>query len=155
MITGDVLCEEDQDIRRLRVICDLPVDIDAAGRFVITVDQSIRGVTTPRDLGEEIREVLKARGELGPVMWHRSQRYTFLTRRSPDAEASIFYRRALRRTGSALIPLGGVLALPSLNVGARDTQIRKWIHPPRNRFRPDTATVLAAITECELGVPRL
>ncbi len=155
MITGDMLCDRDQDIcYRLQTMCDLPASLDPAGRITVTIGDETQGLTTPSELGEEIRELLKGRNELGPVIWHRSHRWTFLARRSARTAESAQYRRALRRTDSRVMPVGEVVALPSLYSNEEEAKIRKWVHPPFTTFRPDLKILLEALSECEMSVRR-
>ncbi|WP_135235661.1 hypothetical protein [Nocardia sp. CS682] len=151
MISPDAVADEELEVcHHLRTVCDLPVHVNPAGRIAVTIGSAMRGLTTPKALGEDIRAVLKDWDLLGPVIWHRSERYTFLARYSPDVESNGAFCRALLRTNSQLIPVGGVVALPSFDLDdLDDTDIRKWVHPPRDMFRPSTQTLLEALLECE------
>jgi len=80
-----------------------------------------------------MRELLVARALVGPIVGHRSRRYTFLTNHSPEAEDESLYARALLRTNSHVVPPSCLVALPFPD---DDGSYRRWIEPARDRFRP-------------------
>lgn len=128
-----------------RTVCRLPVHIDDNGRLALTIGAGIRALTTPERLGSDIRSSLAVQGLLGPIIWHRSRRYTFLVSYSPDVEDNSLYSAVLLRTNSLIIPSLGVVALPS---PGDDGTYRRWVHPARDGFRPAMKTVLDALIEC-------
>ncbi|OQS12823.1 hypothetical protein B0T36_22950 [Nocardia donostiensis] len=128
-----------------RTVCNLPCHIDDSGRLVLTIGAGTRALTTPEQLGATIHTHLNARNLLGPIIWHRSGRYTVLTTYSPEVEQDSLYSSALLRTNSLIIPPLGTVALPS--PGDHNTY-RRWIHPARDAFRPSMQTVLDTLLEC-------
>ncbi|ONM50605.1 hypothetical protein [Nocardia donostiensis] len=128
-----------------RTVCALPCHIDDAGRIAVVVGGSLRAVTVPEPLGQQMRETLSTRSLVGPIVWHRSRRYTFLTGYSPEAEDNSLYASVLLGTNSQIVPPLGTVALPS--PGDTDT-FRRWIHPARDGFRPSLTTVLDTLLEC-------
>lgn len=128
-----------------RTVCGLPCHIDESGRIAVTIGGTLQALTTPESLGRAIRDFLSARSLLGPILWHRSRRYTFLASYSPETEDDSIYSRILLRTNSQIVPPQGLVALPS--PGDPDTY-RRWIHPARDVFRPTLKTLLDALTEC-------
>lgn len=127
-----------------RTVCGLPCHVNESGRIALTIGGRVRAVTTPDGLGKVMREFLSARSLVGPVVSHRSRRYTFLTGYSPEAEESSLYARALLRTNSQIVPPLATVALP----GPVDDAYRRWVVPARDVYRPSLKTVLDALVEC-------
>ncbi|MGY1899409.1 hypothetical protein [Nocardia gipuzkoensis] len=129
-----------------RTVCQLPCRIDDSGRIALTIGGRVRAVTTPEPLGHAIRENLLARSWAGPIVWHRSRRYTFLTGYSAEADDDhSLYARTLLRTNSLIIPPLGIVALPSPTDHGTH---RRWIEPARDSYRPCLKTVLDALLAC-------
>ncbi|WP_454200050.1 hypothetical protein [Nocardia sp. Marseille-Q1738] len=127
-----------------RTVCQLPCHIDESGRIAVTIGGRVRALTTPEPLGRAIRDYLLARSLAGPIVWHRSRRYTFLACYSTEAEDHSLYTRTLLRTNSLIIPPLGIVALPSPS----DHVYRRWIEPARDGYRPCLKTVLDALIAC-------
>jgi hypothetical protein len=123
----------------------LPCHIDDSGRIAVTIGGHVRALTTPEPLGRAIGEYLLARSRVGPIVWHRSRRYTFLAGYSAEAEDHSLYARTLLRTNSLIIPSLGIVALPS---PTDHGTYRRWIEPARDSYRPCLKTVLDALVAC-------
>lgn len=128
-----------------RTVCGLPCHIDKSGRITVTIGGNLQALTTPELLGRAMRDFLSARSLVGPVLWQRSRRYTFLASYSIEAEDYTLYSRTLLRTNSQIVPSQGTVALPS--PGDPGTYCR-WLHTVRDVFRPTLKTLLDALTEC-------
>lgn len=128
-----------------RTVCGLPCHVDDSGRIAVTVGGRLQAVTVPEPLGRRMRELLVARALVGPIVGHRSRRYTFLTNHSPEAEDESLYAGALLRTNSHVVPPSCLVALPFPN---DDGSYRRWVEPARDRFRPRLGTVLDTLLEC-------
>jgi hypothetical protein len=128
-----------------RTVCQLPCHIDESGRIAVTIGGRVRAITTPEPLGNAIRGYLLARSWTGPIVWHRSRRYTFLTSYSAEADDHSLYARTLLRTNSLIIPPLGIVALPS---PTDNGTYRRWIEPARDGYRPCLRTVLDALVAC-------
>ncbi|WP_228833925.1 DUF1616 domain-containing protein [Nocardia abscessus] len=98
----------------------------------------------PSSLGQAVKAHMQSkRVRLGPILAHpRSNRWTFLIAPDlPESDTRLFAE--LFRLDVSVSRTGSTIALPSptASVGA----IRRWIVPPRNRFRPSGREVVAAI----------
>lgn len=128
-----------------RTVCGFHCHVDDSGRIAVTIGGRLQAVTVPKSLGRRMRTLLTARALIGPIVGHRSRRYTFLTNRSPEAEDGSLYSRALLRTNSQIVPPSCLVALPFPN---DDGSYRRWVEPPRDRFRPRLGIVLDTLLEC-------
>ncbi|MFE7798693.1 DNA-directed RNA polymerase subunit beta [Nocardia sp. NPDC057440] len=130
-----------------RRVCGLPTHVDPElGRIAFPAG-SVCAMTMPASLGSAARQCMQVQQHaLGPIFTHpRSGTWTFLIRPDlPDDDPHLF--AALFREHIKIIRNGGLIALPSpvgLPAGAR-----KWIEPPRDRFRPLGAIVLSSVQSC-------
>ncbi|TLG05828.1 DNA-directed RNA polymerase subunit beta [Nocardia cyriacigeorgica] len=128
-----------------RTVCGLPCHIDESGMIAVSIGGGVRAVTTPEPLAKAMREFLVARSLVGPIVWHRSRRCTFLTGYSVEADDDSLYAPTLLRTNSQIVPPLGMVPLPS---PGDDGTYRRWIEPARDGFRPSLGTVLDALLEC-------
>ncbi|MGK8555647.1 DNA-directed RNA polymerase subunit beta [Nocardia gipuzkoensis] len=137
-----------------RHACGLPCYVDReAHRIVLRAGIPVGAVTMPEHWGESVRDRLAHQGLRGPIVWHRSRRWTFLTRAEPPELAGDHVIAArLMRLSASIVPAGGEIALP----GPADelAGYRRWVVAPRDPYRPNMTTVVETLLDCSAKAVR-
>ncbi|WP_280430059.1 DNA-directed RNA polymerase subunit beta [Nocardia brasiliensis] len=136
-----------------RQVHGLPAYIDPPMSQRIAFRAGTTGaITMPAALGDAVRTRLcSRRSELGPIIWHPlSNRWTYLVRPDvPDDDTALFCDLFAWNVSVVRI---GVIALPS--TAAAPGSIRRWIHLPRNDFKPSCRVVVDAVRACAGHITR-
>ncbi|MET7770436.1 hypothetical protein [Nocardia sp. NPDC005366] len=121
--------------------------VDASlGRIMLEVG-AVGAVVMPASLGEHVRDLIGARGPLGPIIAHpRSGRWTFLTGPTDNSYLDIALFSDLFRVCASVAQPGSRIVLPSPS--DEHGGYRCWVAAPQRDYRPGLAEVVAATRAC-------
>ncbi|WP_280233180.1 DNA-directed RNA polymerase subunit beta [Nocardia cyriacigeorgica] len=126
-----------------REVCGLDALVQAGTGRILVQAKGVWCVRMPGVLGQSVRADMHARRQaVGPIISHpRSGSWSFLVR--PDVSVPSALSAQLFRVRVAVLRAGAEIALPS--PADRQPNLRYWLEPPRDRYRPSAALILASL----------
>ncbi|MEV0299075.1 hypothetical protein [Nocardia sp. NPDC050710] len=117
--------------------CWMPT-VRCGNRLVLDWAADIRGLVMPMSVGFTVREQLRQRGRLGPVIGHPGSRRVTILTCLPDGTEQTYGDRLFALNVSVA---SGSIALPMPG----DDRFREWIESPENGFVPPMGDVIYAV----------